>query len=80
MVNCNLKEKPTWLKELNPLEKVPIVELPGGKVIYESLIVADYFDEMFEARRLRAVDHVQKAIDRIWIDRFGKVCEIRDSF
>ncbi|XP_021949370.1 pyrimidodiazepine synthase isoform X2 [Folsomia candida] len=72
VVNCNLKEKPTWLKELNPLEKVPIVELPGGKVIYESLIVADYFDEMFEARRLRAVDHVQKAIDRIWIDRFGK--------
>lgn len=37
-VNINLKDKPEWFFELNPVGKVPVIELPGGKVIYESAI------------------------------------------
>lgn len=73
VVNCNLKEKPEWLLKMNPMGKVPVVQLPDGQVIFESLIVSDYFDEIFEERRLRAVDHFQKALDRVWIERFGRV-------
>ena len=37
-VNINLKDKPEWFLELNPLGKVPVIEHPDGKVIYESAI------------------------------------------
>ena len=37
-VNINLKEKPEWFFELNPLGKVPVIETPDGKVLYESAL------------------------------------------
>jgi len=37
-VNINLKDKPEWFYGLNPLGKVPVIEMPDGKVIYESAI------------------------------------------
>ena len=37
-VNINLKDKPDWYLEMNPLGKVPTIEMPDGKVIYESAI------------------------------------------
>jgi len=37
-VNINLKDKPEWFLEINPLGKVPTIEMPDGKVIYESAI------------------------------------------
>ena len=37
-VNINLKDKPEWFFELNPLGKVPVIEMPDGKVLYESAI------------------------------------------
>ncbi len=56
--------------------KVPVIELPDGKILYESLIVSDYFDEISKPRRLRPVDYFQKALDRLWTDKFGKVCNM----
>lgn len=37
-VNINLKDKPEWYLEMNPMGKVPTIEMPDGKVIYESAI------------------------------------------
>ena len=37
-VNINLKDKPEWFLDLNPVGKVPTLEHPDGKVIYESAI------------------------------------------
>lgn len=37
-VNINLKDRPDWFYELNPLGKVPVIEMPDGKVLYESAI------------------------------------------
>ena len=37
-VNINLKDKPEWFLEMNPLGKVPVIEMPDGKVLYESAI------------------------------------------
>ena len=37
-VNINLKGRPDWFYELNPLGKVPVIEMPDGKVLYESAI------------------------------------------
>ena len=37
-VNINLKDKPDWFFDLNPVGKVPVIEQPDGAVIYESPI------------------------------------------
>ena len=42
-VNINLKDKPEWYFEMNPLGKVPTIEMPDGKIIYESAICCGKF-------------------------------------
>ena len=37
-VNINLKDKPDWFFDLNPVGKVPVIEQPDGTVIYESAV------------------------------------------
>ena len=37
-VNVNLMDKPEWFIEMNPAGAVPVIELPDGKVLYESAI------------------------------------------
>lgn len=37
-VNVNLMDKPEWFVEMNPAGAVPVIELPDGKVLYESAI------------------------------------------
>ena len=57
----------------NPLTKVPILEL-DGKLVYESLITADYLDEVYpETRLLNSRDPYKKAQDRIFMELFAQV-------
>jgi len=71
VVNCHLKQKPEWLFEKNPSAKVPTLEMDTG-ILYESLIICDYFDEQFnQSRKLTSQDFFQKAIDKIWIENFN---------
>lgn len=73
VVNVNLKTKPEWLFQLNPLGKVPTLQLNSKEVLYESLILADYLDEAYPGRQLQASDPKQKAFDRLLVENFGKV-------
>lgn len=72
-ININLTNKPEWLKEKNPLLKVPALEIPNGGIIVESLIVADYLNEKYPERPLYPSDPLKKAIERMWIERFAAV-------
>jgi glutathione S-transferase len=74
VVYINLKEKPEWIFEKNPGGKVPTLELRNGKILYESLVVADYLDEVYPGPTLTPADPFQKASDRILIENFSKVC------
>jgi pyrimidodiazepine synthase len=74
VVNINLQEKPEWYFLKNPLGKVPALETESGDCIYESLIIADYLDEIYPQTPLHSRDSMQKAKDRILIERFGSVC------
>lgn len=72
----NLTEKPEWLPEKSPLEKVPALELPtepNNPTITESLFIADYLDEKYPEQPLHSKNPLQKVQDRILIDRFGGV-------
>ena len=74
-------EKPDWLWERNPLGRVPVLELPEGKTLYESLIVSDYLDETFsESRNLHSLDPLEKAMDRLWIEKFNQVIGLMDYY
>jgi len=73
VININLKSKPDWYLERNPLGKVPCLEF-DGKLVYESLITADYLDEVYQDSGLmNSEDPFQKSQDRIMIELFNKV-------
>ncbi|KAI9560858.1 hypothetical protein GHT06_011812 [Daphnia sinensis] len=73
VVNINLVTKPDWFFQRNPLGKVPCLEF-DGKVIFESLITADYLDEAYPSPYLlNSTDPFRKAQDRILIEMFNVV-------
>lgn len=71
--NINLKEKPEWLVQKSPLGKVPALEIPSkeGDPLIESLIIADYLDAQYPQNPLNASDPLQRAHDRILVERFN---------
>jgi len=72
IVNVNLKQKPAWLFEKNPLGKVPALELHDD-VLIESLVTCDYLDEKYPEPALYPTDPWKKAKDRIMVELFSKV-------
>ncbi|XP_070168040.1 pyrimidodiazepine synthase [Polyergus mexicanus] len=73
VVNVNVTHKPDWLIEKNPLNKVPSIELEGGEILYESLIIADYLDDAYPQNKLYPSNPLAKAKDKLLIDRFNAV-------
>lgn len=71
----NLTDKPEWLTQKSPLGKVPALEIPSirGDPLIESLVIADYLDEQYPFNPLNSRDPVQKARDRIMVERFNAV-------
>jgi len=70
----NLNEKPEWLKEKSPLLKVPALEIPGEREpLIESLVICDYLDEKYPEVKLHSTNPLQKARDRILVERFSAV-------
>lgn len=68
----NLTDKPEWLEKVSALTKVPALEIPGhGESLIESLIIADYLDEKYPQNPLHPKDPLQKARDRILVERFN---------
>lgn len=80
VINVNLQDKPEWLLERNPTGKVPAIEFSGGhdtkrvKVLYESLIIADFLDDSYckeGDRVLHSRCPFKKAKDRLLVDSIG---------
>ncbi len=73
IVNINLKNKPDWFLEKNPLGLVPTLETPSGQVIYESPITCDYLDEVYPEKKLLPSDPFEKAQQKMLLEHFSKV-------
>lgn len=69
-VNVDLKEKPEWFIERNPLGLVPTLE-QDDHIVYESLITCDYLDDLYPSDRLTPADPYKQARDRMLVDFFG---------
>ncbi len=65
-------DKPEWLNEKHPLAKVPAIEFGAdNKLLSESLVIADYLDDLYSDRRpLRAKDPYERAQDRLFVEAF----------
>jgi len=56
--------------------KVPTLELENGDLIYESLVTADYLDEVYPNNPLNNSDPLKKAQDRMLIELYGNQVRI----
>lgn len=75
IVNINLKEKPEWYLALNPLGQVPCIQLDESKPsIPESLITADYLDDVYQENRLQPLDPYTHAQHKLQVEAFAKHC------
>ncbi|TDG52722.1 hypothetical protein AWZ03_000955 [Drosophila navojoa] len=73
-IYIDLSEKPEWYTDFSPLGKVPAIQLtavPGQPALVESLVIAEYLDELYPVRRLLPEDPLQKAQDKILIQRLS---------
>lgn len=75
-ININLKEKPEWFLEKNPLGLVPTLETAAGEVVYESPITCDYLDEVYPEKKLLPSTPFGKAQQRMMLEHFSKITPI----
>jgi len=69
-INVDLKKKPEWFLERNPKGLVPTIE-QDDKVVYESLVVSDYLDQVYSKNPLTPADPYRKARDSMFVDFYG---------
>lgn len=68
MVNIDLKDKPEWYLQINPLGKVPLLE--EDKRVFESTNCAQYLDDKFNGRNplLPAAHPLQRAQQKMMVE------------
>uniref|UniRef100_A0A914VJ92 Glutathione-dependent dehydroascorbate reductase n=1 Tax=Plectus sambesii TaxID=2011161 RepID=A0A914VJ92_9BILA len=79
VIDVNLMEKPDWFVQRNPLGKVPMIE-HDGKVVYESLIVNEYLDELFPETAILPTDPYERAQQKILVERLSSVTGVFFAF
>lgn len=58
--------RPARLRELNPLNRVPVLELPEGGVLRESSVICEYLEEVYPEPPLWPADPVLRGWARGW--------------
>lgn len=74
VININLKNKPEWFFEKNPLGLVPVLENSQGHLVTESVITCEYLDEAYPEKKLFPDDPYKKARQKMTLESFSKVC------
>lgn len=72
-MNINLKDKPEWFLEKNPLGLVPTLENPSGEVVYDSPITCEYLEEVYPEKKLLPPSPFGKAQQKMMLEHFSKV-------
>ncbi|KAK9541449.1 hypothetical protein VZT92_001491 [Zoarces viviparus] len=72
-ININLKDKPEWFLEKNPLGLVPTLETSAGDVICESDITCEFLDGSYPKNKLLPSCALGKAKQKMMMENFSKV-------
>jgi len=76
VVHVYLRDKcPEWIRNRHPTGGVPVLETDDGRVLYESVVCAQYADDANPQSRLTPTDPFIKAKHSILICEFDKVSE-----
>lgn len=59
--------KPDWFFAISPLGRVPVLRV-GEAVVFESLVICEYIEEVAPGPRLHPEDPLRKAHNRAWIE------------
>jgi glutathione S-transferase len=68
-VEIDLSDRPSWLYELNPAGKVPVLE-EDGWVLPESAVISEYLNERYPEPGLWPDDPGERAAGRLRVFRF----------
>lgn len=59
-------ELPEWFKEWSPLGKVPVMKVTTGEVLFESMAIVEYIEELNKVPSIYAKLPAKRAIQRAW--------------
>ena len=60
----DLSAKPEWFRQLSPLGKVPLLQVDGDAVIFESAVICEYLEDT-QPHPLHPADPLQRARRRL---------------
>lgn len=72
----NPHSKPEWFLDKCPLAKIPTLEIPpsmGGGIVYESLVIVEYINDVYPSPPLHSKDPYTRAMDRLLVEKFNIV-------
>ncbi|WP_085905362.1 glutathione S-transferase family protein [Kiloniella majae] len=64
--DIELENKPDWLEQLSPINKVPLLLINKDQYLFESDVICEYLNEI-SSISLHPKDPIQKAQHRAWI-------------
>jgi len=70
-IDIDLANKPDWFLDLSPTGKTPLLLVRENGIqnrIFESAVIAEYFDEIGEGAPLLPADPLVRARHRAWVD------------
>ena len=68
-INIDLGNLPEWFTAISPSQKVPVLRINDDKVLFESMVICEYLNEI-TPNSLHSRDPLVKAAHRSWIE-FG---------
>ena len=71
-VVVDLRDRPSWIYEKNPLGKVPVLE-EDGLVLPESAVIMEYLEECYPKPPLWPADPAERAEGRLLVERFDSL-------
>ncbi|PVU88589.1 hypothetical protein BB559_005526 [Furculomyces boomerangus] len=64
----DLENKPEWIKEVNPASKVPALRLSDGKILAESVQIAEFIAESYPESNLLPLDPYKRYEVRTFLE------------
>ncbi len=66
-------ELPEWFKEWSPLGKVPVMKVTTGEVLFESMAIVEYIEELHKVPSIYAKLPAKRALQRAWASIAGEL-------
>lgn len=66
-------ELPEWFKEWSPLGKVPVMKVTTGEVLFESMAIVEYVEELHKVPSIYAKLPAKRALQRAWAGVAGEL-------